>query len=796
MLIGALTIIADFGLVYLELNDRLPAPAVMHTPLTRWVFAIIPFGTTLALQFYATHLLRTGLIAMQREMLKSQHAEKVKDETLFKLSERVKELNTLYRVSSMLHEDNSTWSTLVREIANVIPTGWQYPDITAARVCCNEIEFATPNYRPSAYSQLAETTTASGTSITIEVLYLQPMPEMDEGPFMKEKRDLINMLVKMIKIELERRERKAELKDYQYALDISSIIGIFDEKGTIVFVNENFCNISKYSQEELAGQHCSMIWSGIHLPAYFQEMESAMQDGALFKGEFCNKAKDGSLYWVETTMVPFLDESGNIYQYLAISHDISSRKEAEFAIKEQTETFRAIIDNTNEAIFLISPEYRILQYNSTAFGRVAKNRGLELQVGNDFRDYLYEQKQEVFYSIFEDSLKGIHRTEETCVTALGGRSIWFQSKTSPVYNLRGELLGVRLLIESIDERKRAEGILRESEEKFRSIVEHSLVGIFIIQEHKLVYVNPGFEKIFGYTKEQLLYTTTFEELVHKDDVELVESIYNQKISQQESKEQFIIRGIHRDKAMLYLEVISNLISYNNQPAVIGTIVNITDRIQEETRINKALLDAQERQRLQIGMELHDNVKQILAGTGLFLELAQRKLDDKEKVNALLDELKKYNRRAIDELRRLSHQLAPLVEENSGLNEKINWLVRSMKLDEISSVSVNIDEFRNPLDNHIQLAVYRILQEQLTNVVKYANASAIEINVRSVNGNLLLQAKDNGKGFDTHAIKEGIGLENIRRRVWLLEGKAEVISPPGEGCEISIQIPIACSEEES
>lgn len=788
LFIGLLTIGADFGLAYLEQTGHLPTPSVMHTPITRWIGAIIPLGTILALQYYATRHLHSGLRAVKREMLRREDAEKIKDQTLYNLRERIKELKTLYSVSQILQDEKTPYQKLLGKIAELLPDGWQYPEITAARVSIAGSEYTSHNYKISEYSQLAETKTDAGTKVLVEIVYLQPKPDLDEGPFLKEERNLLNMVAEMIKSDLERRNRKIELKDYKYALDNASLVSISDVEGHFTFVNENYCKASKYSAEELTGKHHSIIWSGFHSPEYFDDLRIAMQNGTPFRGEFCNKAKDGSLYWVATSIVPFLDENGKVYQYLSINQDITRQKNAEYLIKEQAETFKAIIENTKESIYLLSPEFQLLQFNKTAKERILRGRGKELYPGADFREFLYPETTDGFYAMFNDALKGISRTEEIRALGVNGEYFWFQSKTSPVYDSKGELIGVTLLTEGIDDRKKAEAVLRESEEKFRSIVEQSLVGIYIIQNGTLVYINPGFEKIFGYSKDELLNKMSFADLVHDDDIKQVQSIYNKSINQQHAKKQYTFRAIRNDGAVLHLEVIASLISYNNQPAIIGTLVDITDRIEEERRINKAVLDAQENERFQIGMELHDNVKQILAASGLFLDIAQKKLDDKEAINNILSDLKTYNIEAITELRRLSHQLAPLVEEDTSLNEKIDWLINSLNLDETISISVHIDEFKISPDNNTQLNLYRILQEQLSNIKKYAKASRIDINIQSINTMIHLQVKDNGIGFDVTAKRGGIGLENIRRRVQMLKGKVEIISSPGNGCEVNIQVP--------
>ncbi|HMJ70389.1 MAG TPA: PAS domain-containing protein [Cyclobacteriaceae bacterium] len=339
--IGLLTVGTDLVFVYMELAGVLPNPSVAHNPLTRWISYIIPFGTIVALQYYATNHLRTSLTSLRREILKREEAEKTKDQTVHNLKERMKELKTLYAVGRILQGEDAL-PKIFRQIAEVLPSGWQYPDITAARVAIDGTEYATLNYRPSEFYQRAEMKTYSGTNVCLDVVYLQSMPASDEGPFLNEERSLINMLVEMLKIDLERRERRAELIDYKYALDLASIVSVADINGTFSFVNENFCNVSKYTPEELLGKRGTMIWPDDYLPEYFTELGTAMKNGKPYRGEFCNKAKDGTLYWVDSSIVPLFDEDQKVYQYLSISYDITERKEADEKIKQSEQLIRKI----------------------------------------------------------------------------------------------------------------------------------------------------------------------------------------------------------------------------------------------------------------------------------------------------------------------------------------------------------------------------------------------------------------------------------------------------------------------
>lgn len=120
-----------------------------------------------------------------------------------------------------------------------------------------------------------------------------------------------------------------ELKDIQYALDQSAIVAITNHKGEITYVNEQFCEISKYERDELIGQNHRILNSGLHSKHYFQQMWRTISSGQVWQGDLCNCAKDGSLYWVQTTIVPFLDENQRPYQYVSIRVDITEQKSVE-----------------------------------------------------------------------------------------------------------------------------------------------------------------------------------------------------------------------------------------------------------------------------------------------------------------------------------------------------------------------------------------------------------------------------------------------------------------------------------
>src|SRR5262249_8163862 len=180
-----------------------------------------------------------------------------------------------------------------------------------------------------------------------------------------------------------------------------------------------------------------------------------------------------------------------------------------------------------------------------------------------------------------------------------------------------------------------------NERDLTTVLDNMPVGAYILQDERFVFVNPVFERITGYSRATILSDLRPELLVHEEDLPMAQRRYERRQTGDLNSDQYTLRLTRSEGSVIFVEAFVPRIVYKGRPATIGSVTDVTDRLQEENRINKAVIDAQEKERMQIGMELHDHVQQILAGAMLTLDYAENQFDDRTSALDALRDVKAY-----------------------------------------------------------------------------------------------------------------------------------------------------------
>lgn len=314
-----------------------------------------------------------------------------------------------------------------------------------------------------------------------------------------------------------------------------------------------------------------------------------------------------------------------------------------------------------------------------------------------------------------------------------------------------------------------------------------------------IYRSESFKSMFGH--DNILSTMQFRlDHIHPDDREKIQQSIKTALESNIERWQGEYRFECADGSYRTILDKGFIIRDGKGTAIrmIGAMQDITEQRElqiqlkkeeqrKKTEIMKAIIDAQEKERYEISHELHDNVSQLLTTCKLLLEAAKTQHGGNKYMEQSIQNLQK----AIDEIRSISHRLNPATLQYVGLRGAIDDLVTN--INNTGKVQISFSSSLQPdakISQEVQLAIFRIVQEQVTNILKHSDAKKVSIILNESGKILKLTISDDGKGHDLQTKKHGLGLKNIFNRAEFYKGTTEISSEPGKGFTLRVEIPLS------
>lgn len=357
-------------------------------------------------------------------------------------------------------------------------------------------------------------------------------------------------------------------------------------------------------------------------------------------------------------------------------------------------------------------------------------------------------------------------------------------------NFNGDLL-TRAIQYSL-ERKKAEEALMVSEEKYKQMFYQNFFPSWIYDPVSLKFleVNDAAIRTYGYGREEFL-TLTLKDIRPQEDIPILLKTLS---GQNDIGQIKLWRHKKKNGDIMNVEVTFFPINYYGRIVSQAQIHDVTEEIKlqkqlkeqhrtEQNKITAAVLKALESDRAHLGEELHDNINQILATSMLYLEHAKNHIEVRDE---MIGRSLKVISIVIDEIRKLSRKLIVSDIKDIGLQKAIREMIASILLVKKIDIHLKMENFpENKLDENVKIAIYRIIQEQLTNILKHAGASSVFIELLKEEKQIILEIIDNGKGFEPTLHRKGVGITNITSRASLFNGEVNIDSAPGKGCRLKV-----------
>lgn len=377
-----------------------------------------------------------------------------------------------------------------------------------------------------------------------------------------------------------------------------------------------------------------------------------------------------------------------------------------------------------------------------------------------------------------------------------GEVIYLTQYTETIYDTKGHATEIMGTVQDITRHREAQTAIKASEQKYKLLFNQSLIPklIFHIDTYRIVEVNDAAIKQYGYSREEFLNHTIIDLRPPEDQPALFDTIEKYR-HQKGAVFSSTHRHIKKSGELFFVQIYATIIDLPTGEHSLVIANDMTEKLQMQQRIisekvmaqkeiAKAIIQTQEKERREIGKELHDNVNQVLTTIKLYIENI-RNYPDHQAV--FIDKSVTLTQRAINEIRFLSKQLVTPVINDLNFKAAIMEMMDHYQSLNLFRINYTFDVDEEQLDKDIQLTIYRIIQEQLNNIVKHAKASVVHVTV-SDKEVLQIVITDNGKGFDISNITSGLGLSNIKNRAEVYKGIVKVESAPGNGCSLTITFP--------
>jgi PAS domain S-box-containing protein len=454
-------------------------------------------------------LVRTIVYAIQRKKIQMQSLKLAHDN-----NERMKELNCLYGISNLVETPGISLEEMLEKTARLIPAGWQYPGIACARIIFEGREYKTDNFKPSKWAQSADITLQGQKVGTVEVCYTEERPQSDEGPFLEEKRDLIDSIGERLGRIIGSKRAEEKISNSQALLQrIINLLPVRvfwkDKSLRYLGCNEIFAkDAGKNSPEDMVGSDDFQTNWKEQAKSYRDDDQSVIKSGKpkLNFEEFQTTPK-GDRICLKTSKVPLIDLQGNTIGLLGTYEDVTERKQAEELLRASETLFKTMFNEAPLGIALIDSLTGHIYSVNPMFAKIA-GRTMEEMTHIDWMSITHpdDVQKDLDNMVLLNAGKIPGFQIEKRYLHNDGTYVWINMTIAPIYVEDKAHPRHLCMIEDITERKQVEETLRESEERYRSLFENMLNGFAYCQmlfedgrPQDFIYlsVNKAFESLTG-----------------------------------------------------------------------------------------------------------------------------------------------------------------------------------------------------------------------------------------------------------------------------------------------------------